>query len=357
MHKKGNRNLAIGLGLAVLIGIVVAAGGFGTNPQQQQVAQQQQTQTQQPFTPPQQQELAQGCALYYCGDVKANISNINALNEAATSLTEATNVDTTWWRSIDGGTTFTKMAGGDAKVWNVDSRDGGFVYSSHAITSGQSYFLDVDQTTLINSRFVEYRYFDINKDGSRDHVYKWSVADLNPIGGGETAKSFYINARWYVAGTPSFSTAPADQTGIGTTAATAKFINWDLKLDADTKASLIYEIELKINSTSTAKWDRGQSTIDLSQCSGGKLGKLDLQAYAESQDGTNTFYKYTISSTGFDNDIIFKVGKNASNLCLMQARMVWNLATSDVLTTTLSVRYHTAALGSTTISDAVNNSA
>ena len=298
---------------------------------------------------------AEGCATFYCGEIQAEINNFDAL-DPSTTRTEGTNMNTVWWRNIDNK--WVRQAGGDAVVFGIDVRDRGMVWSSHEAPTAQAFYLDVEQTSTVNNRFEEYRYYDIDKDGTKEHVFRWSVADLNPLSGGQTAKQFFVNAAWFTAGTPSFPTAgqAADITGIGTTAGTVIFKPWHIVLDQDTAASMLYEVEFRINTTSTSKWDRGQSWIDLSEITSGRVGQLSLAEMMESQDGTNTIYKRTFSNH-FKDDLPFKVPAQAENREDTTVKMVWNLTTSDVLTTTLYYRFHTSSLGTIEISDTSINSA
>lgn len=295
--------------------------------------------------------LATGCATFYCGNAKPNVNDYNSL-APSTTLTEATNIITNWFLSPDGGNTFQFVSTGTGAgaVFGMTATQGGFAYSEEKPASGQNYYLDVPTMQTNNPlRYVSYQYFDIEKIGIKWHVFKWNLQNLNPLQGGQTAQDAYFNVPWFQQGTPSFGAIPSNATSIGTTAGTVKFYQFITQLDADTKAAALYSVWIKFNSTATQKWDLSNSNIDLTSISGGAQGQIPFVSMIQSQDGTNTYYRYYITTTGLNNAVFEKIPKGGLNTVYVPVKISWSLATGDSIGITLYLDYYTASLGTTEI--------
>ncbi len=224
----------------------------------------------------------------FTGDIAMQVAHYDA-QAITTTRTEATNVATSWY-VMEGGS-YSNVGSGDGATFELKPEHLGYVYAQVEAKSGQNYYLAVDITQDKESRIVDYNYFDIDVDGTLEHVFTVWCGNLKDLAGGETNKDCFVNFRWDTYEKPGFvAGAPADITGVGTTSGTVKYVEWYSNFTNTNRVWLLYQVEIKVNSTSTTKW-----SIDWVNVPG--LGNIAGSKFVDSSDGTNTIYKYTLSKT------------------------------------------------------------
>ena len=279
----------------------------------------------------------------YEGSVTVNLVHRDALDNSE-SRTEATNLTTTYYKKVGGD--YKAIGSGTGNTIYVDPTIS-TVYMGVAVPSGQSYFVAPASTAENNDRRISgYMFSDVTGDGQREWVFEVDVTGLQ-IQGGQTTPTIDLYIDSYDDGTASIS-SPADQTAIGQTAGTNNFIQWEVSLDAVEKADPQYKYEIKINQTDTAMWDAGQSYVDIPN-----VGKVYLSDMDESQDGTNTYYKYTLGTTLEDANYV-TVGSNDNNAVDITGRISTNFdADNEGLLVDLKIYSFTSSQGTATASDQV----
>lgn len=316
--------------IGILLVIVLAAGG---NLNLQSLTQQQQVTTQVPSG-----QLFTGTAI-------AHISHYNAL-DIVSSLAEGTNVATTWLRNRGGA--WQAVASGNNANIAVEAADNGFIYMKIGEVAGQNYYLDRVQTEKASPRIVpgSYQFIDVTGDGVKEHIFKIWVGDLKAPTGGQTGSDFYISAYWYSYEKPAINT-PSDISSIGTTPGTAKYIEWYTYFTTSKKAWLVSEIELKINSTATTKWDTSLSYVNVP----GK-GFFYLNTATKTTDGTNTYYTWTIGKQ-LNDAYPITYGANELNKKEWTTKLVLNLSAGDKLNVTLTITGLKTTGAAETVTDTV----
>lgn len=276
----------------------------------------------------------------YEGSVTVNLVHRDAL-DSAESRTEGTHLVTTFYKKV--GTAYHAIGSGSGNTIQVDSTVDRF-YVSVAPVSGQNFYVAPSSTAdpVLNTRIKAFDFFDISGDGIKEYVFTTDATKLKIVGG-QTSPTIdlYINSYDYSVASLS---APADQTSISTSSGTNVFAEWDITHALIESANAQYEYEIGINSTNTAKWDRGSSTLTIPN-----VGTVSLADFVESQDGTNTTYKYTL---GFSlKDANYEViPQNVQNKTDVDLKLVANFGSSEAYTVTLTVRSITPSQG--TASDA-----
>jgi hypothetical protein len=272
----------------------------------------------------------------YVGDVQAEVAHYNSL-DISTSLTEGTNVQTTWF-VLEGGR-YTPKGSGDGAVFAVNEDHQGFVYAVVAPVSGQNYYLDIEKTIAQNERISKatargaqaYRFFDIDEDGVKEHVFALYVGDLPPLTGGETAKKFYFNVFWFAYEKMSLN-SPSDITGVGTTSGTVKYVEWKLTFTNTRKAWLPIRYRVVFNTTSTEKWSQSETKLNIPG-----VGYVPLTAFDETTDGTNTYYDYWLTPRDLSNTNYVKLPTDALNNFPVTLKLSLSLSTGDQIGVTLYV--------------------
>lgn len=290
-----------------------------------------------------------GTGLKTGDQLTVTMNNRDALTEA--SLTEGTNVKTTLLNKKTGGG-YNVVTTGSGQTYTLTAADNGMVsVGFETQASGQSYAFAVERTKAANAGIMQgCEYVDVELDGTKEWVCQFSTSHLtSQVALSGTKPDLAINAKYYNENTLSLN-SPSDISSIGTTAGTTKFIEWIASGTAG-DASYVSTVELKLNSTTTSKWDEGNSYITV----GGT--QYALSSLERSQDGTNTHYYLR-----FGNDLskakILEFSNTGIAKDYMTAKIVWNLSSGNVITTTLlidSVNEVDGANG--TQSDSVVNSA
>jgi len=100
-----------------------------------------------------------------------------------------------------------------------------------------------------------------------------------------------------------------------------------------------------MNSTATTLWDRGKTVLDIPN-----IGAVSLSDFVESQDGTSTFYKFTLGSTLKDANYV-TTPQNGNTVHPIPLKIATNYSTNDGLTLTLTIRSLTSAQGTASVND------
>lgn len=270
----------------------------------------------------------------------------------ATSLAESTNVNSRTLQKTQSGT-WTVVSGGSATTLTMGQFDNGLACFTTEPASGQSYVVALQRSKDANGALIKHTsYEDVDFDGNKEMVMCASTENLVPQAQLNGKPDLTINVKWYNENTVTMS-SPSDQSSIGTTAGTSKNIEWVITGTAG-DATLVREIELKINSTTISKWDEGLSYVTL----GGQQYAL-TSATSVTQDGTNTYYKWKFATSGYqDTAKILEFPQNVFNKDYMTTKMVFSLGSGDKLNHTLTVRSISEADGSNTdVTDSVLMSA
>ena len=279
----------------------------------------------------------------YEGSVTINIDHRDALDSAETR-TEGTNITTTYYKLVNGVyKAIGSGSGGTVFVTaNLDR-----IFVAESIPSGQNYYVAPASTAdpNLNPRIKAFDFFDISGDGTKEYVFTVDVTGLKIVGGQTTPTiDLYVDSYDY---SVASLTSPADQSSISTSSGTNVFIEWDLTHVLIESANAQYEYEIKINSTDSAKWDRGQSTLTIPN-----IGVVALADFVESQDGTNTIYKYTLGF-GLNTSNYVTIAQNVQNKTDVDLKLVANFGASENYTVLLTVRTITPSQGSASTNDSV----
>ncbi len=283
----------------------------------------------------------------YEGLVTINVVHSDAL-DSAESRTEQTNLATTYYKLVN--CVYKSIGAGSASGGTTVFIDAGMdrIFTAVAHVSGQAYYVAPMSTAdpAFNKRFVAFDFFDISGDGTKEYVFTTDVTGLTIVGGQTTPTiDLYIDSYDYSAVT---LTAPADQTGIATTAGTKIFVEWDGSHATTETANAQYEYEIQINSTNTAKWDRGQSKLILPN-----VGIVSFADLVESSDGTNTFYKYTLGF-GLDTANYVTIPQNVQNKADYDLTLVANFGSAETYLVQWTIRSITDAQGTASVSDTIS---
>jgi len=282
--------------------------------------------------------------------VTVTVTDRDAVTDSA--LTEASAVDAvTYNKRADGG--YTAVSGGASSSSILTSADNGLVsvgYIAHA--AAPHYIFSPDKTSNSNAGLqTSCVYIDPTGAGTRKYICAYSTSGLhserNNFG---TTPTLAINAKYNYAGTGSLS-SPSDISSIGTTANTIKTIEWQ---NSGTAGQNLYvtHVQLKVNSTSVAKWNAGDSYVTL----GGQIMPLTT-ATSITNTGSSTIYEWTFGYTA-DKAKIITFANNALAKDYETTHLSLNLSTSDVLTWTWQVdTLKELDAQQSSLTDAVNTSA
>jgi len=258
----------------------------------------------------------------YAGPVAMQVAHYDALSPT-TARTEATNVATSWYTK-DAADTYSLKGTGDNAAFDIPANANGWIYAQVEAKSGQSYYL-AKQLVLDreSTRIKSYQYFDIDADGTNEHVYGVYCGDLSGLQGGQTSKDCYATFHWYTYEKPSIHAsygAIGDITSIGTTSGTVKYLQWYSNFTTTNRAWLLYQVELKVNTTDITQFSIEWVTIP-------GVGVVAGSNFEDSNDGTNTYFKYTISKT-LDTAPAITYGTNEVNEAKFDTKMKFYFATA-----------------------------
>ncbi|MFH1328861.1 MAG: hypothetical protein ABIH76_08510 [Candidatus Bathyarchaeota archaeon] len=283
---------------------------------------------------------------FYVGEINLNEACYDAFDLSA--LTSGTNYDF-YWYAYRGGN-WVLLGSGDVTDAEVTEQDGGYVYAVLTVPpkSGQTYYWDLEKMNQVTTRIDDWEFKDVTNDQIKDYVVPVYIGDKYVTEAGNPTVNIQGFLRTYEA--IAFKTSPDDVASVGTAKVT-KFAGWDLNFTTTKRSHLLYQYELKYNSTDKTKLVASESAVYLHG-----VGYIPLTSFTLSQDGTNTIYTYTVGST-VDTAKRLDYGVNQINKFDATGKLVWDLATSDVITATLTVTGLDSTGSPVSISDAVQYSA
>ena len=289
----------------------------------------------------------------FTGQLTMTVTHRDALDPTE-SRTETTNISTLYFKSTDGGKTFSSLGSGTAVTINIDSAMDSILYIATPVTSGQAFFIAPMATSdkNLNPRIIDFGFKDVTGDGQSEWWFKLDLHNMPPPIAGQTASNLTFYVQSYDEDTPvtSMLSAPSSILSISTTAGTDTWIRWEKTVAAE-KAQADYEYEVKFNSTTTTLWDRGDTILSIPN-----LGDKSLSDFVESQDGTSTFYKLTLGGK-IDTANYVTTPTNGNTVKTIPLKVSTNFAASgssgDGLSITLTVRTMTAAQGTGSDADTI----
>lgn len=331
----------------IILGIVVVAVliGFGTgaiNPQSLNIGSPAGSGGMQ--VPPQQQPST---GVEFAGQLTVNVVHRDALDNAE-PRTEGTNLVTTYYKSFDGVNFFT-IGSGTGNTITIDSAQDSILYFTSTVPAGQAFFVAPSSTSdqNLNPRIIDFGFMDVNNDGTREWWFKVDLRDMPAPVAGQTASTLSLFINSYNDGASTLN-APANITGVGTASGVQNFIRWEQTVAQET-VDPVYEYTINIDNENTEKWDRGQSNLDIPN-----IGSVPLTDFDEQIQTSDVLYRFKVGATAtLDNANYVTTAQNGNAVHPIPMKFVTNLATSDDLAVTLSLKSLTSAQGTTSVSDTV----
>ena len=264
--------------------------------------------------------------------------------DVATNRTLGTDVKVYWYAYRNG---WVLLGSGDNVNIEIEDRDGGYIYV--VCETSSSYYLDYAKTQSMNSRVKSVTYEDVDGDSVKEWVFKYSMWNIPPAASGYPQTTFYAYLLTYDASF-AFPTGgqPSDVTSIGTATVT-KYIPWYMSASAEKKGVAVSKIELKVNSTSTSKWDLKNVNVP-------GVGYLSGSSFQQQILETYTVYTYVVGSN-LKDAVYWQLPANVNNKFDLTVGIEFHLSTGDVLQWTLTVYQLTPSETSITDADSVITSA
>lgn len=281
----------------------------------------------------------------YEGPVTINLVERNALDSAQVFI-EGTDIVTNYYKMVNGR--FAAIGSGSGNTVNIDQTTNQ-IWMSNQIPTGSLLYIAPTSTSdsNLNPRIRGFEFFDITGDGQREWVFTIDMTGLS-IRGGQTTPTVDLFVDAFVAASPVFVDNPADQTGVTTSSGNRLFIEWDVaNAPAISSAYPLYEIEIKINSTQSAKWDRGTSEINIPNFGVVSLGDMERQI-----SGPDTIYTSTGGFTLAEANFV-TISQNTQNKTDYNFQLVTNFGASESYEVDLTLRFITPPLGSNEVTDQV----
>lgn len=331
----------------IVLGIVVVAVliGFGSgaiSPQSLNIGQPAGSGGMQ--VPPQQQPST---GKEFAGQLTINVVHRDALDNAE-PRTEGTNIVSTYYKSFD-GTNFFTIGSGSGNTITIDSAQDSILYVTETVPSGQAYFIAPSSTSdqNLNPRIIDFGFKDVNNDGTREWWFKVDLRDMPAPVAGQTASTLSLFINSYDDGASTLN-APANITAVGTASGVQNYIRWEQTVAQET-VDPVYEYTIGIDTASTEKWDRGQSTLDIPN-----IGVVPLSDMDEQLQTASVLYRMKVGTTStLDNANYVTTAQNGNSVHPIPFKFVTNLATADDLAVTLTLKSLTSAQGTVSVSDTV----
>ena len=339
--------------VVALVIIVVALIGTGViNPQTLQIGQSNQGGGGQQVAPVQQIPTSGSS---FVGQLLWGVVHRDALDNAE-ARTEGTNVVTTPYKSTDGITYsalgVTSVTAGNTVPLTIDSSMNSVMYVGVQVPSGQSFFVAPTATSdrTLNSRILDFDFKDVTNDGVKEWIFKLDLKNMPQPVAGQTGSTLVMYILSYDTSASTLN-APTDISAVGITAGVQTFIRWEQSVVAE-KADAVYEYEVKVNTTDTARFDRGNTILSIPN-----IGDISLSDFVESQDGTNTIYKYTLGASLKKANFV-TTPQNGNTVHPIPLKYVSNFSVAgQEQLITLTLRSITASQGTSTVLDQIKLSA
>jgi len=189
---------------------------------------------------------------------------------------------------------------------------------------------------------------DVNNDGTREWWFKIDLRDMPDPIAGQVASTLSLFINSYDDGASTLN-APANITGVGTATGVQNFIRWEQTVAQET-ADPVFEYTVNIDNENTEKWDRGQSNLDIPN-----VGVVSLSDFDEQLQTSDTLYRWKVGTTAtLDNANYVTTAQNGNAVHPIPFRFVTNLASTDTLVVTLTLKSLTPAQGTLSVSDSVS---
>lgn len=286
----------------------------------------------------------------YEGPVTINLVHRNAIDSAEERV-EGTDIQTNYFKKV--GSVYKAIGSGSGNTVTID-RTTNQIWMASQVPDGSDLYVAPSSTSdnNLNPRIRGFDFFDITGDGEKEWVFTVDMTGLT-IRGGQESPTVDLFVDSFTAAVPAFVVPPADQLSLSTASGNRVFVEWDIaNAPAISSAYPVYEIELKINSTQTAKWDRGSSELVIPNLDPINLGDMERQI-----SGTDTIY--TCTSTENCSASVFSleeanyvtIPQNTQNKTDWDLELVTNFGASEAYEITLTIRYILPDLGSDEVTD------
>lgn len=283
----------------------------------------------------------------FAGQLTVNVVHRDALDNAE-ARTEGTNIVTTYYKSFD-GTNFFSIGSGTGNTITIDSAQDSILYATVTVPTGQAFFVAPSSTAdqNLNPRIIDFGFKDVNNDGTREWWFKVDLRDMPAPVAGQTASTLSLFINSYNDGASTLN-APANVTGVGTGSGVQNYIRWEQTVAQET-VDPVYEYTIGIDNANTEKWDRGQSNLDIPN-----IGVVALSDFDEQLQTSSVLYRYKVGETStLDNANYVTTAQNGNAVHPIPFKFVTNLATSDMLSVTLTLKSLTSAQGTVSVADTV----
>jgi len=279
----------------------------------------------------------------FAGQLTITIVHRDALDNSETRI-EGTNIVSTYYKSFD-EVTYNTIGSGSGNTHTIDTAMNSMLYVATSVPSAQAFFIAPSATAdrNLNPRIIDFTFKDVTADGQKEWVFKVDLHDMPPPVAGQVASSITLYINSYDDGATTLN-SPADTRSVGETAGQLTWVRWEQTVGAET-ADPVYEYEIRMNTTTTSLWDRGTTVLQIPN-----IGSVSLSDFAESQDGTNTFYKYTLGSTLKDANYV-TTPQNGNTIHPIPLKVSTNFSTDDGLQIRLTIRSMTSSQGTASVND------
>ncbi len=281
----------------------------------------------------------------YEGPVTINLVHRNAL-DSAEPRTEGTDINTNFFKLVNGR--HASIGSGTGNTVNIDATTNQ-IFMGVQVPAGSDLYVAPTSTSdsNLNPRIRGFDFFDITGDGVREWVFTVDMTGLS-IRGGQTTPTVDLFIDSFTSAAPLFVDNPADDLAVSTSSGNRLFIEWDVaNTPAISSAYPLYEVELSINSTQSAKWDRGQSELVIPN-----LGTLSLGDMERQISGIDTIYTSTGGFTLAEANFV-TIPQNTQNKTDYDLKLVTNFGAAEAYSVELTLRFITPTLGSDEVTDAV----
>jgi len=286
----------------------------------------------------------------YEGPVTINLVQRNAIDSAEERV-DGVDVVTNYFKKVGGA--YKAIGSGSGNTVNID-RTTNQIWMASQVPTGSDLYIAPSSTSdsNLNPRIKGFDFFDITGDGEKEWVFTVDMTGLS-IRGGQTTPTVDLFVDSFTAAVPVFVSPPVDQLALSTASGNRVFVEWDVANGPTISSAYpVYELEVKINSTTTAKWDRGSSELVIPNLGTISLGDMERQI-----SGTDTIYTCGKSDQCGTSTFTLKdanyvtIPQNTQNKTDWDLEIVTNFGAGEAYQVTLTIRYILPDLGSNEVTD------
>lgn len=281
----------------------------------------------------------------YEGPVVMNVIHRNTLDSAQPRI-EGVNLVTNYYKLVGG--VYKSIGSGSGNSIHIDTATNQ-IFMGIQVPNNQEFYVSPTSTSdsALNPRVVGFSFFDVSGDSEKEWVFTLDMTRLG-IQGGQVAPTIDVYVDSFTAANPVFVDNPTDQTSISTSSGNRIFIEWDVANGPTISSAYpVYEVEISINGTQTAKWDRGSSTLMIPN-----FGQVNLGDFDQTRSGPDTLYTWTRGFSLESADYV-TIAQNTQNKTDWDLKLVTNFGAAEVYDVILTIRFIEADLGSDEVSDTV----